>query len=125
MPAEQGSESAVVVQKTYDLLLWLLPKAEKFPRSFRFSVGDRLVAVGLDLLLALVEAAYSRDKADLLETASRKDKWGGPAPELSVRGLRPELGRFRSLRAPQPLLPGPDPDARSMRRQVMQGSPAL
>jgi len=31
-----------------------------------------LVAVGLDLLLALVEAAYSRDKADLLETASRK-----------------------------------------------------
>ena len=34
----------MVVGKTYDLLLWLLPKVEKFPRSFRFSVGDRLVS---------------------------------------------------------------------------------
>jgi hypothetical protein len=49
-------EPAVVVGKTYDLLLWLLPKAEKFPRSYRFSVGDRLVGNGLDLLLILVAA---------------------------------------------------------------------
>jgi len=72
MPGEQRAESAIVVQKAYDLLLWLLPKVEKFPRSFRFSVGDRLVAVGLDLLLALVEAAYTTEKADLLQTANRK-----------------------------------------------------
>ena len=37
---------AVVVGKTYDLVLWLLPKTEKFPRSYRFSVGDRLVSNG-------------------------------------------------------------------------------
>ena len=36
-------EPVVVVGKTYDLLLWLLPKAEKFPRSYRFSIGDRVV----------------------------------------------------------------------------------
>ena len=51
MAGEQRTESAVVAQKTYDLLPWLLPRVEKFPRSFRFSVGDRLVAVGLNLLL--------------------------------------------------------------------------
>lgn len=62
----------MVVERTYDLLLWLLPKVEKFPRSFRFSVGDRAVVVGLDLLLVLVEAAYSAEKRDLLETANRK-----------------------------------------------------
>jgi hypothetical protein len=65
-------EPAVVVGKAYDFLLWLLPKAEKFPRSFRFTVGERLVSNGLDLLLALVEAAYSARKGELLETASRK-----------------------------------------------------
>ncbi|HKO03579.1 MAG TPA: diversity-generating retroelement protein Avd [Candidatus Acidoferrales bacterium] len=72
MAGEQRVESAIVVQKAYDLLLWLLPKVEKFPRSFRFSVGDRMVAVGLDLLLLVVEASYSADKTELLETANRK-----------------------------------------------------
>ncbi|HEV2349817.1 MAG TPA: hypothetical protein VG028_08245 [Terriglobia bacterium] len=41
MPEGSHRETAVVVEKTYDFLLWLLPKVEKFPRSFRFSAGDR------------------------------------------------------------------------------------
>jgi retron-type reverse transcriptase len=71
MSGKDARQTAVVVERTYDLLLWLLPKVEKFPRSFRFSVGGRSVEVGLDLLLALVEAAYSSEKAGLLEAASR------------------------------------------------------
>lgn len=63
---------AVVVERAYDFALWLLPKVEKFPRSFRFTVGDRAVKVGLDLLLALVEAAYSADKTELLAVANRR-----------------------------------------------------
>jgi hypothetical protein len=35
-------------------------------------VGDRAVGVGLDLLLVLVEAAYSTEKTQLLEAASRR-----------------------------------------------------
>jgi len=65
-------EPAVVVGKTYDFVLWLLPKAERFARSYRFSVGDRVVGCGLDLLLILVTAAYTADKADLLQQASGK-----------------------------------------------------
>jgi hypothetical protein len=61
-----------VVEKAYDFLLWLLPKVQKFPRSFRFTVGDRTVNVGLDLLLALVEAAYSTDKGEPIEISSRR-----------------------------------------------------
>ncbi|MBI3680493.1 MAG: diversity-generating retroelement protein Avd [Acidobacteria bacterium] len=66
------TEPAVVVQRAYELVLWLLPKAERFPRSFRFTVGERTVAAGLDLLLALVEASYSADKSAFLDQASRK-----------------------------------------------------
>lgn len=72
MPRHEPRETAIVVEKTYDFLLWLLPKVEKFQRSFRFSVGDRMVAAGLDLLLALVEASFSVEKGALLETANRK-----------------------------------------------------
>ena len=72
MPPAQKREPAVVVGKAYDFVLWLLPKVEKFGRSFRFSVGDRLVSQGLDLLLLLVQAAYSRDKSALLRDANLK-----------------------------------------------------
>jgi hypothetical protein len=75
-PGKDG-EPAVVVQHSYDLTLWLVHKVEKFPRSFRFSVGDRVIARSLDLLETLVEAAYSADKRALLERANR-----------SVSGLR-------------------------------------
>jgi hypothetical protein len=72
MAVESHGKTAVVVQKVYEIVLWLLLKVEKFPRSLRFTVGDRLVSVGLDLLLAVVEASYSTEKGILLETASRK-----------------------------------------------------
>ena len=36
------------------------------PGSYRFSVGDRLVQSVLDVLLRLVDAAYSRDKPTIL-----------------------------------------------------------
>ena len=65
-------EPAVIVGKTYDFVLWLLPKVEKFARSYRLSVGERLVGCGLDLLLILVVASYTTDKAVLLQQASQK-----------------------------------------------------
>lgn len=60
------SELPVVVGKAYDFSLWLIQKVEGFPRSYRFSVGDRLVAGVIDLLMRLVDAAYGRDKTSIL-----------------------------------------------------------
>ena len=64
------SSSPIAVGKTYDFVLWLLPKVESFSRAYRFTVGERLTASGLDLLSMLVDAAYARQKADLLEQAT-------------------------------------------------------
>lgn len=69
---KQDEGAPVVVGKAYDFVLWLLPKVENFPRTYRFTVGERLTTHGLDLLAALVEAAYARQKSDLLDQASRK-----------------------------------------------------
>jgi hypothetical protein len=62
----------LVVERAYDFVLWLLPKVENFPKAHRFTIGERLTMQGLDLLTSLVEAAYTRDKAGLLDQASRK-----------------------------------------------------
>lgn len=51
MPRKESHEPPVVVAKAYDFTLWLLPKAEKFSRSYRFSVGDSAGGKLLDLLL--------------------------------------------------------------------------
>ena len=105
------------VQRAYDFVLWLVKKVENFPRSYRFTVGERLTATALDLLTALVEAAYSRKKEPLLDTASQKvnttrfllrlardlqllsqDSWGFSAESLDevgrmVGGWRKASGR--------------------------------
>ncbi len=44
----------------HELLGWLIPLLDKFPRSGRFSLGDRLESALLDVLERLVEAAYTR-----------------------------------------------------------------
>ncbi len=66
------SQTPIAVVKAYDLVLWLVPKVEKFARPYRFTVGDRTVNLALDLLLLLVEAAYTRDKAEVLDRANRR-----------------------------------------------------
>ena len=40
----------------------MIQKAASFPRSYKFSIGDRLVDGVLAILMRLVDAAYTRDK---------------------------------------------------------------
>ena len=63
-------EDLPAIQKCHDLLKDLLPRVEKFPRAHKFTLGDRIAAAGLDILTLLVEAAYVRDKAGLLNRAN-------------------------------------------------------
>jgi hypothetical protein len=64
------AEHPPIILKTYDFTLWLLPKVEKFNRAYRFTVGERLVSHALDLLLDLVQAAYSAEKTAHLDRAN-------------------------------------------------------
>jgi len=49
-------DEMVIFSRTYDLLTWLLPKAEKFPRAQRFAVTKRLQDAALDFQERLIEA---------------------------------------------------------------------
>jgi len=62
-------ETAIVVQKAYDWNVWILPKVEKFPKSYRFSVGQNLVTTLLDLLMNLVDASYQAKNSSTLAAA--------------------------------------------------------
>lgn len=66
------TELPPIVTKAYDLALWLLPRVNDFPRSYRFVLGDRLVNVALDIVEELIVASHQRNKRPVLESVSAR-----------------------------------------------------
>lgn len=60
------------MQKAHDLAKELLPRAAKYPKDYKFSLGDRIVDHTLDILELLLQAAYVRNKMRLLDEANLK-----------------------------------------------------
>lgn len=58
------------VEAMYGFLLWLVPTVERFPRSQRFLLGDRIQTIALEVLERLIEATYSRSREALLDSAN-------------------------------------------------------
>lgn len=59
------SSEMVIFTRSYDLLHWLLPKCDSFPRLYRSTVTQRLMDAALDFQEALLEAEAYRDKIRL------------------------------------------------------------
>jgi hypothetical protein len=60
----------VVLEKHYQLILWLLPRMAEFPKDQRFLLADRIQGILLDVLERLIEAVYRRDKVPILRQAN-------------------------------------------------------
>jgi hypothetical protein len=58
-PSKQVSP---VVEEHFRFLLWLVPALERFPKSQRFLLGDRIQTVAQEVLECLIEANYSRER---------------------------------------------------------------
>ncbi len=70
MPKELKEVNALT--RTYDLLLWIIPQLEKFPKGQRYLLGDRIETQMLDLMDLIIEAAYTKSKTLLLREANLK-----------------------------------------------------
>ncbi|MEM9388378.1 MAG: diversity-generating retroelement protein Avd [Pseudomonadota bacterium] len=58
-------EPLVILSRTYDLLAWLLPKGERFPRVYRYTVTRRLLGAAMDLQEDLFQAQARRGELRL------------------------------------------------------------
>ena len=54
----------------YRFVLWLIPTVERFPRSQKFLLGDRIQSTALDVLERLIEATYTRRRSSHLAAAN-------------------------------------------------------
>jgi hypothetical protein len=67
---DNARRTGAALEAHRQFLLWLVPTVEKFPRSQKFLLGDRIQATALDVLEALIEATYSRDRRSHLACAN-------------------------------------------------------
>jgi hypothetical protein len=63
-----ANEDLPIIQKAYDLILWYIPRLNKFPRDAKFTLGDRVQATLYGFLEGLIVARYRRDKLEILES---------------------------------------------------------
>ncbi len=55
MPAQENA-----ITKTFDLIVYLIPILEKFPRSQKYILGDRVETKMLEIQEKLIEAYYTK-----------------------------------------------------------------
>jgi len=53
-------DEMVILSRVFDLLAWLLPKSERFPRVYRATVTQRLMDAALDVQDRLFDAQSRR-----------------------------------------------------------------
>ncbi len=53
-------------------MIWLIPLLDNFPRNRRFTLGERLESRLLEILELLVEAAFVKNKRELLKRANSR-----------------------------------------------------
>ena len=56
----------VIMTRTFDLLNWLLPKVERFPRLYRYTLTQRLMNAALDFQEELFAAQNQRGQERFL-----------------------------------------------------------
>src|SRR5438067_1007882 len=70
MPEDSPADLQVIAG-TYDLVLWSCRHVAHFPRSCRFTLGERLERRLYDVLDQLLLARYSRDRLPLLRAVNQ------------------------------------------------------
>ena len=60
------------VQDCHELLEWIIPQLDKFPRQRRYTLGERIETGLLEVLEWVIDASYSRNNRDALARANRR-----------------------------------------------------
>jgi hypothetical protein len=68
--ADNSRPTGAAVEAHYQFLAWLVPTIEKFPKSHKFTIGNRIETIALDVLEALIEATYTKERTQLMLVAA-------------------------------------------------------
>jgi len=63
-------DKLIIFQKTYELLVWIYPVLDKFPKNQRFVLAQQIFNTLLEFLKSLIEANSTFQKREILKTSS-------------------------------------------------------
>ena len=66
----RARQTGPALEAHYQFILWLVPTLERFPRSQKFLLGDRIQSTALNVLESLIEATYTRQRSQYLSRAN-------------------------------------------------------
>ena len=69
-PPDRARSTGAALEAHYRFVVWLVPTLERFPRSQKFLLGDRMQHTALDVLERLIEATYTRRRGGQLALAN-------------------------------------------------------
>jgi hypothetical protein len=58
--ANNARTTGPALEAMYQVLLWLIPTVEKYPRKQKFVLGDRIESTALDVLELLIGATFTK-----------------------------------------------------------------
>jgi hypothetical protein len=67
---DSARRTGPAIEAHYQFLMWLAPAIDRFPRSRKFTLGDRIEVTALDVLEELIEATYNKERAACLRRAN-------------------------------------------------------
>ncbi|MFM9939435.1 MAG: diversity-generating retroelement protein Avd [Hyphomicrobiaceae bacterium] len=67
---DNARRTGPAVEAHFQLINWLMDTVERFPKAQKFLLGDRIQKTALDVLEALIEATYTRDRRAHLTRAN-------------------------------------------------------
>ncbi len=68
--SDRSRQLGPALEAAYRFVLWLVPTVEKFPKSQKFLIGDRIQSTALDVMERLIEATYNKRRGRMLEDAN-------------------------------------------------------
>ncbi len=87
--------SPQAVESCHDLLKWMLPQIDRFPRARRYTLGSHLEQCLIDSLEQLVDAAWTREKSAALRHANRRLRTAQHLWRLAMELQLVSLRRYR------------------------------
>ena len=67
---DNSRRTGAATEAHYRFVVWLAAAIEKFPKSHKFTIGERIETTALDVLEALIEAIYTRERIQHLRSAN-------------------------------------------------------
>jgi hypothetical protein len=92
---DHGRRGGPALEKTYQFVLWVVPALDKFPRSQRFLLGDRIETTALAVLEGLIEATCSKRVGTIRSRNASPQRCFAPASSTTgCVSLRADAGQY-------------------------------